>query len=88
MSWLFKKRSKVYYIAGDGNDRNLGTHPTMAWASIERVNKHRKKLRDGDLLLFKRGFLYLGKLLPGHAQRGPKVAVGAYGSGDYPEFEG
>ena len=88
MWWLRKRQPMIFYISGEGNDRNLGTHPTMAWATIDRVNRHRKKFIDGDRILFKRGYRYKGKLFLRAEQRSwPNIHIGNYGSGYYPQFD-
>ena len=88
MDWSNKNSSRTYYVAGDGNDRNLGTHPTMAWATIDRVNKHRRRFKNGDRILFKRGFTYAGVLFIDSARHARKqISIGAYGSGFYPIFQ-
>ena len=51
-----------YYVAANGNDGNLGTSPTQAWRSLNKVNAMMSIFRPGDQILFRRGDRFTGKL--------------------------
>jgi hypothetical protein len=72
----------VYYVAAGGDDGNDGLAPERAWRSLHRVNV--AALKPGDTVLFKRGDVWRGQLLPKSGQEGAPVTYGAYGEGQKP----
>ena len=71
----------VYYVSGDGDDRNDGLTPQSAWKSLHRVST--AALQTGDGVLFRRGDVFRGMIT---AQSG--VAYGAFGTGEKPRLYG
>ncbi|HPU56895.1 MAG TPA: right-handed parallel beta-helix repeat-containing protein, partial [Verrucomicrobiota bacterium] len=82
----------TYYVdASTGDDAYNGTSPTLAWKTLERVN--REVFQPGDRILFKAGTRYTGQLRPqgsGAIQDGRTnvIAIGKYGEGDRPRIDG
>ena len=73
----------TYYVSGDGDDRNPGTHPLQAWKSIAKLNREKMRIQQNDQILFRRGYSYQG--FPFYLnKRG--IKIGAYGSGTQPRF--
>src|SRR5688572_23987154 len=70
-------QAATYYVRNDGNDRANGTSDAAAWATLDRVNRH--SLKTGDVVLFREGDRWQGKLTvdwPGTASA--YATVGAY----------
>ena len=70
-------QAATYYVRSDGNDRANGRSDAQAWASLEKVN--RQSFRPGDVVLFREGDRWQGKLAvdwPGTASS--HAIVGAY----------
>ena len=82
---LDTKEGTIYYISSiNGDDKNDGTSPEKAWASLNAYTKNKWNFEEGDTVLFERGGLYRGDniaLLSG-------VSYGAYGSGAKPAIYG
>lgn len=77
----------TYYIAPDGNDGNSGTSSASPWKSIDKVNN--TKFQAGDRILFKRGGIWKGQLIPSSSgDAGRAVVFSSYGSGDKPLISG
>lgn len=88
MNWFVQKKTRIYYVSGDGDDRNQGTHPSLPWATINRVIRQGRKFRKGDTILFERGFSYSGiSMLNKLTAKNPEMVIGVYGSGEYPIFQ-
>lgn len=76
-----------YYIdATNGNDNQTGTTPQKAWKSIEKVNN--APLSAGDSVLFKRGEIFRGNLVPVSGSALGSITYGAYGTGSKPKLLG
>ena len=76
-----------YYIdATRGNDANDGRRTQKAWKSIGKVNK--VKFVPGDSVLFKRGEIFRGNLVPVSGSDMGSITYGAYGSGRKPKILG
>jgi len=77
-----------YYLhATDGNDDNLGTEPSQAWQSIEKVNS--SSFNSGDNIYFARSETFRGELLfnsSGTAEQ--PITISAYGEGEKPQILG
>lgn len=75
----------VYYISSiNGDDKNEGTAPEKAWASLAAFTKNKWNFKEGDTILFERGGIYRGdniSLISG-------VTYGAYGNGAKPAIYG
>lgn len=66
-----------------GNDRESGTSPSRAWASIGRVNA--ALFEAGDKILFRSGCRWVGQLRPkGCGTEGRPIRIGRYGKGALP----
>lgn len=71
----------VYYVSASGNDNNNGKTADTAWKTLDKVNK--ASLLSGDVVLFKRGDVFRGKLTLKNG-----VTYSAYGSGAKPAING
>lgn len=82
---LDTKGKKVWYISSaNGNDKNDGTSPEQAWATLNAYSKNKWNIKNGDIVLFERGGIYRGDnigLISG-------VSYGAYGEGAKPAIYG
>ncbi|MCQ6956328.1 right-handed parallel beta-helix repeat-containing protein [Mucilaginibacter aquariorum] len=85
--------SATYYIsASTGNDDYTSSQARdqkTPWKSIEKLNGFFKYLKAGDSVLFKRGEIYYGSIVP--SKSGYVLApiyFGAYGTGIKPEVTG
>jgi hypothetical protein len=76
-----------YYVDGAaGSDEATGTSSSTAWKTLGKVNS--RQLRPGDVVAFKRGGTYPGKLIvrqSGTAQS--PIQFTAYGSGALPVLD-
>jgi len=74
---------KVYYVDDTaGEDANNGLSPASAWKTIEKVNS--APLNPRDSVLFKRGGVWRGQLMPKSGNDSGYITYGAYGSGVKP----
>jgi len=77
----------TYYVDSlSGKDTNNGSSPYNPWNSIERVNS--AKLYPGDSILFKRGNIFRGNLVPISGSISGFVTYAAYGAGIKPKLYG
>lgn len=77
----------TYYVdATNGNDDNNGTSPEIAWKTIDRVNI--AALNAGDWVLFRRGEVFRGNLIPVSGSDPNYITYGAYGTGNKPKLLG
>lgn len=67
----------AYYVSADGNDTNDGLTPETAWQTLDKLK--RVKLIAGDVVYFRRGDLFRGKLSTFSG-----VTYSAYGEGEKP----
>ncbi len=76
----------TFYVDDEnGNDTAKGTSDATAWQTLQAVNK--AKLFPGDKVLFKRGGLWRGQLIPQSGNEQSRVYYGAYGKGPKPILE-
>ncbi|MBI5394279.1 MAG: right-handed parallel beta-helix repeat-containing protein [Verrucomicrobia bacterium] len=68
--------------AASGDDSNSGLSPRAPWRSLDKVNA--AELRPGDKVLFKRGDIWRGQLVPQSGKLGVPITYAAYGKGDRP----
>ncbi|MBQ4143755.1 MAG: hypothetical protein IJD43_09795 [Thermoguttaceae bacterium] len=68
----------VYFVSPSGNDENDGKSEKTPWASISRVNSA-EEIQPGDEILWQRGGIWRGVLLPHSGEPGKPVRYGAYG---------
>jgi len=67
----------TYYVRNDGNDRASGQSDAAAWATLEKVN--RQSFKPGDVVLFREGDRWEGKLAVDWSGTDAQSAtVGAY----------
>jgi hypothetical protein len=70
-------QAATYYVKSDGNDRASGKSDAEAWASLDKVN--RQAFRSGDVVLFREGDRWQGKLAVDWSGTASSYAtVGAY----------
>ncbi|HOE61730.1 MAG TPA: hypothetical protein PK770_04855 [Kiritimatiellia bacterium] len=69
-----------------GSDAAEGLTPDRAWKTLDRVN--REPLIPGDRVLFRRGGVWRGQLVPRSGTNGAAVTYGAYGTGAKPVLQG
>lgn len=75
----------TYYVNSEsGSDTNAGTSPSLAWKSLKKVNS--TAIQPGDQVLFTRGGLWRGTLVPQSGEEGKPVYYGAYGEGPLPKL--
>ncbi len=78
----YPKAERTFYVDDKcGVDTNDGLSPETAWKTLEKVKV--ADLREGDVVLFKRGGLWRGSLI---MQQG--VSISAYGEGEKPKIYG
>ena len=76
----------TYYVSNTGNDENTGLSEFEAWYSLDKVNSY--NFNPGDSVLFKRGDLWRGQLIPKSGDDTGHIYYGAYGEGEKPLFLG
>jgi hypothetical protein len=79
--------SATYYVdASRPNDNGNGWSPATAWKTIDKVNA--ANLLPGDVVLFRRGEVFRGTLIPRNGNSTSHIRYGAYGSGPKPRLYG
>ncbi|MES2266930.1 MAG: right-handed parallel beta-helix repeat-containing protein [Bacteroidota bacterium] len=83
----------TYYISSSkGNDSyqsSQAREQLTPWKSIEKVNQFFKYLKGGDTILFKRGDVFEGTIIPSKSgSYFAPIYFGAYGTGKEPEITG
>ena len=79
--------SRTFYVdATTGDDGRDGLSPQAAWRSLRKVNI--APLRPGDTVLFRRGGVWRGQLLPRSGDENAPITYGAYGQGEKPVLLG
>ncbi len=86
MCGLVASAASYYVDSGGGNDANDGLKPESAWQSLARVST--ATLVPGDEVLFKRGGLWRGVLVPRSGEPGKPVRYAEYGEGPLPILQG
>jgi len=80
-------QAKKYYIdATGGSDANSGLTPSAAWKTIDKVNA--STFAPGDSILFKRGEVFRGSLVPASGSPSGYITYSAYGTGNKPKLLG
>jgi parallel beta-helix repeat protein len=80
-----KITGRTYYVSPSGNDSNSGLSPSLAWRTVDQVN--RAQLQPGDGVLFQGGATFSDDLLmPGwgtsvSGTSSAPVVFGSYGTG-------
>ena len=76
----------VFYVDSEnGSDDASGVTPQTAFKTLAKVNK--ADVWPGDKVLFRRGGLWRGQLVPKSGEEGNPVYYGAYGEGVKPILE-
>lgn len=74
---------RTFYVdATHGDDARDGRQPETAWQSLAQVN--RAVLQAGDTVLFRRGELWRGQLVPQSGSAQGAITYGAFGEGPKP----
>lgn len=76
----------VYYVANTGADTNDGISPDHPWKTLRQINT--QPLQPGDSVLFNRGDMWRGTLIPHSGNESACITYGAYGSGAKPRLFG
>jgi hypothetical protein len=81
-------QAENYYVdATGGNDANSGTSPSLAWASLNKVNG--QSFNPGDSILFKAGEVWSGQLLiDDKGTDSNPIVYSKYGDGAKPQING
>ncbi|MGJ5628756.1 right-handed parallel beta-helix repeat-containing protein [Nostoc sp. CALU 1950] len=72
----------TYYISPSGNDKSLGTSPTSAWRSINKINN--VIFKPGDRIFFQGGTTFTGNLSFNANDKGTAlnpIIISSYGTG-------
>jgi hypothetical protein len=84
-----KTSAKTYYFSANGNDANNGTTTSTPWKTLKKLNSSFNSLASGDHVLFNRGDVFYGTIIPTKGfTAGNPVVFGAYGSGVNPVITG
>ena len=76
-----------YYIDNiNGSDNNNGLSPGNAWQSLTKVNA--SAFLPGDSVLFIRGGVWRGQLIPKSGNSSANITYSAYGTGEKPQLLG
>lgn len=73
---------KFYVDATHGNDHAEGISPETAWKTLDKVNQFR--LVPGDQVLFKKGEIWRGQLIPQSGTPKARIIYGTFGKGEKP----
>ncbi len=79
---------RTFYVdPAGGSDRNSGSSPGRAWATLEKVNG--QEFEPGDKILFKSGAVFTGQLeLKSSGSKGYPVIASSYGGNKKPLIQG
>ena len=78
---------RTFFVSNTaGDDGANGRTPQSPWRSLEKVNA--AELGPGDRVLFQRGGLWRGTLIPRSGRAGAPITYGAYGEGARPLLRG
>ena len=79
--------ARIFHVdATSGDDHNDGLSPEKPWRTLVQVNA--APLRPGDKVLFKRGEMWRGQLVPQSGAPDAPITYGAYGEGEKPVLLG
>ena len=85
-AWAERTAPATFYVDSKrGRDEASGLSEKAAWQSLEKVND--AELIPGDRVLFRRGGLWRGQLVPQSGSNGAPIVYGAYGKGEKPIIE-
>ncbi len=78
-----EESGRTFFVSSASGDDSLdGLSPQSPWRSLSKVNT--AELRPGDKVLFQRGGLWRGTLVPRSGREGAPVIYGSYGEGARP----
>jgi len=81
------ENGRTFFISSVwGDDSSAGLSPQSSWRSLDKVNT--AELLPGDKVLFQRGGLWRGTLVPRSGREGAPITYGAYGEGARPMLRG
>src|SRR6478735_5294777 len=83
----------TYYVSSSSGDDSYQSSQAREqrtpWKSIDKVNSFFKYLKGGDTVLFKRGDVFPGVIIPSKSgSYFAPIYFGAYGTGTRPEISG
>ena len=85
----FAANATTYYFASNGSDGNSGTSASSPWQTLSKLNSFFNSFVSGDQVLFNRGDIFYGSILPTKGfSSGNPVVFGAYGTGANPVITG
>ncbi|OFY32804.1 MAG: hypothetical protein A2309_11990 [Bacteroidetes bacterium RIFOXYB2_FULL_35_7] len=76
----------TYYVSNNGSDFHSGTSEINSWQTLEKVNGF--SFQPNDSILFKRGDIWRGQLVPNSGNNNGYIYYGAYGAGNKPMIMG
>jgi hypothetical protein len=82
-------QAATYYVSQSGSDSNTSEQAKSIdtpWQTISRVNY--ANLQPGDSVLFKRGDIFRGNLIPQSGSSSGYITYGAYSTGEKPKILG
>ncbi len=78
--------AKTFYFDSEGGlDENDGLSEATAWRSLDKANQ--VPAGPGDKVLFKRGGIWRGSLIPKSGEEGRPILYSSYGKGPKPVFQ-
>jgi parallel beta-helix repeat protein len=85
----FGKAETYYFSANSGDDSRKekeAQNPLTPWKTLSKLNSFYSKLRDGDVILFKRGEVFYGSIIISEKDKKKTAAItfDAYGTGAKP----
>jgi len=87
MAFRISSGATNYYIDNTGGaDSNNGLAPGSAWQTLTKVNA--AALLPGDSVLFIRGGIWRGQLIPKSGNSSGNITYSAYGTGEKPQLLG
>lgn len=79
--------TEIYYVDSQtGDDDNAGRSEQAAWRTLAKVN--RAGISPGARVLFRRGQIFRGQLVPASGVAGQPTHYGSFGEGELPELRG
>lgn len=78
---IFEVHAATYYVSSTGSDSNNGTTSSTPWQTIARVNQANSLFDPGDMILFKSGETFRGRL---QLSNRSGITIGTYPIGAAP----
>lgn len=78
----------TYYVdSRGGDDMHMGTSPSLAWRTLQKVNQ--SSFHSGDRILLRSGSRWQGQLVPASSgAEGSPIVIDSYGKGALPRIDG